>query len=124
MIGLYDGNSGDERLSQERDALRARAEAAEAEVSRVRQISGLWCEHHGIVDGCGIFKVEVEVARLKVRLGELHQAMVKITRETPYPGEVEDDRARVGVLTARVATLTRERDALLRGRSDALKGHE
>jgi hypothetical protein len=38
-----------------------RAETAEAEARRVRGIAGLWCDHHGQVDGCGILRAEAEV---------------------------------------------------------------
>jgi hypothetical protein len=44
-------------------------------------------------------------APLAIRIEELLQTIVKLTRETPYPEEVENAMRQVGVLTAEIGTL-------------------
>ena len=40
----------------------------EAELERIKGIKGLWCEHHQMIDGCGICKVggSLEILKQKV----------------------------------------------------------
>ena len=37
-------------------ATKAECERLEAEMARIERINGLFCDHHGIIDGCGIAK--------------------------------------------------------------------
>jgi hypothetical protein len=46
-----------------------------------------------------------EIDRLQKRMNEMHQTMVKITHETPYPEEYERSKEQIGKLTAEVGTL-------------------
>lgn len=48
MIGAWD------IIRNEIEKLSARLETAEAELRRLRGISGVWCHHHGMLDGCGV----------------------------------------------------------------------
>lgn len=57
------------------------------------------------------------------RISELHEAMVRITRETPYPEEAEENRKRVGLLMAEVGTLKARAEAAEAER-DHLRGRE
>lgn len=61
-----------------------------------------------------ILRLLDENEALRSRVAELLALSVKLTRETPYPEEAEENRQRVGVLTAEVGTL-RARIAELNG---------
>lgn len=58
-----------------------------------------------------------DVATAEHRMGELHMALVKVTRETPYPEELDECRsaraaliAEIGTLRAKVVGLQRDLD--------------
>jgi chromosome segregation ATPase len=62
--------------------------------------------------------------KAEARIAELHQAMIKLTHETPYPEEAEENRQRVGVLLAEVGTLksrTENAEARIRELEEALR---
>jgi hypothetical protein len=52
-------------------AFQVLAETLAADLARIRRIAGLYCENHGIVDGCGIMKIEVQ----KILLRRCNEAM-------------------------------------------------
>jgi hypothetical protein len=55
----FDKDTANARVLQ----LRAKLEQAERELNRIKNIAGLYCEHHGFVDGCGVVKVEAQLAQ-------------------------------------------------------------
>ena len=57
------------------------------------------------VDCKEVINLKIENAKLQTRQAELLQTIVKITRETPYPAELDECRSNRAALIAEVGTL-------------------
>lgn len=101
-----------ERTPTEREASRALAHemwnavADDTEVESALsdlQTFGLVCEVRDLEAELDIEKAENR--RLLTRVAELHQAMIRVSNETPFADEAKDALAQRGVLVAEVGTL-------------------
>lgn len=67
------------------------------------QTFGLVCEVRDLEVELSIS--QAENARLTKRVAELHQAIIKVSNETPFSDEAKDALAQRGVLLAKIGTL-------------------
>lgn len=65
-------------LEKQLNEQRNRAEEAEAELARIEKINGLFCDHHGIIDGCGIAKAAGRAALAERERDEARQEVARL----------------------------------------------
>lgn len=100
-----------DRTPQERNASRLLAhelwsavdEDRECERPDDEQTFGLACEVRDLEAELSI--EQAETCRMRTRIAELHQAMLRVANDTPYPDEANDALAQRGAMVAEVGTL-------------------